>query len=62
MGFIAVAPAYRGHGYGSEAIRTLEAEALRRGLASRLRADVHRANGLGFYFWLRLGYRPVGLG
>ena len=59
IGFIAVAAAYRGHGYGSEAVRLLEADARRRGIAGRFRADVAMNNGLGVYFWLRLGYRPA---
>ena len=59
IGFIAVAAAYRGHGYGSEAVRLLEVEARRRGIAGRFRADVSMNNGLGVYFWLRLGYRPA---
>jgi len=59
LGYIAVAPAQRGHGYGSEAVRLLEGEARRRGTAARFRADVAMNNGLGVYFWLRLGYRPA---
>lgn len=59
IGFIAVAAPYRGHGYGSEAVRLLEDDALRRGTAGRFRADVPMSNGLGVYFWLRLGYRPA---
>ncbi len=59
IGFIAVAAPYRGHGYGSEAVRLLEDGALRRGAAGRFRADVAMSNGLGVYFWLRLGYRPA---
>ena len=55
MGFIAVARGQRGWGYGSEAVRLLEAEAK----AQRFRATVDARNGLGLYFWLRLGYRPA---
>ena len=47
----------RGWGYGSEAVRLLEAEA--EAEAGRFRADVDAGNGLGLYFWLRLGYRPA---
>ena len=54
VGFIAVARGQRGWGYGSEAVRLLEAEAK----AERFRANVDARNGLGLYFWLRLGYRP----
>jgi GNAT superfamily N-acetyltransferase len=53
---IAVVEGQRGWGYGSEAVRLLEAEAK----AARCRADVDARNGLGLYFWLRLGYRPAG--
>jgi RimJ/RimL family protein N-acetyltransferase len=56
--FTALAKAYRGWGYGSEAVRLLEAWAVREGLAKRFRAKVDARNGLGLYFWLRLGYRP----
>jgi RimJ/RimL family protein N-acetyltransferase len=57
--FIALAKAYRGWGYGSEAVRLLELWAIREGLAERFRAEVDVRNGLGLYFWLRLGYRPL---
>jgi RimJ/RimL family protein N-acetyltransferase len=56
--FIALAKAYRGWGYGSEAVRLLEDEAIRKEIAQRFRAEVDVRNGLGLYFWLRLGYRP----
>lgn len=59
VGFIALAKAYRGWGYGSEAVRLLEGWARRGGLASRFYAEVPVGNGLGLYFWLRLGYRPA---
>ena len=58
--FIALAKAYRGWGYGSEAVRLLEGWASREGVAERFRAEVDARNGLGLYFWLRLGYRPAG--
>lgn len=58
--FIALAKAYRGWGYGSEAVRLLEEWAIREGIAERFRAEVDVGNGLGLYFWLRLGYRPAG--
>jgi len=57
--FIALAKAYRGWGYGSEAVRLVEEWAVREGMAERFRAAVALRNGLGLYFWLRLGYRPV---
>ncbi len=58
IGFIAVAKGYRGWGYGSEAVRLLEAEAARRWGAQGFRAGADMRNGLALYFWLRLGYRP----
>jgi len=60
VSFIALAKAYRGWGYGSEAVRLVEEWAVREGLAGRFRAEVDVRNGLGLYFWLRLGYRPAG--
>lgn len=60
VSFIALAKAYRGWGYGSEAVRLLEEWAVHEGLAERFRAEVDLRNGLGLYFWLRLGYRPAG--
>ncbi len=59
VGFIAIEPARRGYGLGSEAVRAFEEAAEARGLARAFRAAVEPGNGLGFYFWLRLGYRPV---
>jgi len=56
--FIALAKPYRGWGYGSEAARLLEEWAAPERLARRFRAEVDVRNGLGLYFWLRLGYRP----
>jgi len=49
----------RGWGYGSEAVRLLEGVAVERAWAERFRAEVDARNGLGLYFWLRLGYRPA---
>jgi GNAT superfamily N-acetyltransferase len=59
---VAVEPGLSGQGYDMEAVRLLEAEALERGLASRFCAPVRHDNGLGLYFWLRLGYRPARAG
>ena len=50
-----IEPGCRGWGYGSEAVRLLEVEAG----GERFRANVDARNGLGLYFWLRLGYRPA---
>ncbi len=59
---VAVEPGLSGQGYDSEAVRLLEEEALERGLASRFWVEVRHDNGLGLYFWLRLGYRPAAAG
>ncbi len=56
---VAVEPGLSGQGYDTEAVRLLEGEALERGLASRVCAPVRHDDGLGLYFWLRLGYRPA---
>ena len=53
---IAVAAAYRGRGYGAEAVRMVED----RTSAKRFLAEITPRNGLGLYFWLRQGYRPAG--
>jgi hypothetical protein len=53
--FVALAAGKRGWGYGSEAVRLVEAT----GLARRFLAEVSTGNGLGVYFWLRMGYRPA---
>lgn len=55
---IEMSPALRGRGYGSEAVRLLEDEAVKAGAATSFRVTVDRRNGLGLFFWLRLGYRP----
>ncbi|MFB3094099.1 MAG: GNAT family N-acetyltransferase [Dehalococcoidia bacterium] len=56
---VAVEPGLSGQGYDTEAVRLLEGEALERGLAGRFWAPVRHDDGLGLYFWLRLGYRPA---
>ncbi len=56
---VAVEAGLSGRGYDAEAVRLLEGEALERGLASRFWAPVRHDDGLGLYFWLRLGYRPA---
>lgn len=55
---IEMSPALRGRGYGSEAVRVLEDEAVKSGGATSFRAAIDRRDGLGLFFWLRLGYRP----
>ena len=59
---VAVEPELSRQGYDAEAVRLLEGEALERGLASRFCAPVRHDDGLGLYFWLRLGYRPPAAG
>ncbi len=56
---VAVEPGLSGQGYDTEAVRLLEGEVLERGQASRICAPVRHDDGLGLYFWLRLGYRPA---
>lgn len=53
-----IAPGLRGWGLASEAVRLVEQRARGQGVRS-FRADVDVRNGLGLYFWLRLGYRPA---
>ena len=55
---VALEPAERGRGYGSEAVRLLEEDAVKRGLARRYGFAVPKDDGLALYFALRLGYRP----
>ncbi len=59
---VAVELGFRGLGFDSEAVRLLEGEALEWGLASRFWVGVRHDEGLGLYFWLRLGYRPAAAG
>jgi hypothetical protein len=53
--WLALAAGQRGWGYGSEAMRQFE----ERHRGSRFLAQVDPRNGLGLYFWLRMGYRPA---
>ena len=57
--FVAVEPWLRGLGLDSEAVRLVEDDVLKRGLARRFWAGVHHNDGLALYFWLRLGYHPA---
>jgi GNAT superfamily N-acetyltransferase len=57
---LSLSPAHRGRGYGSEAVRAVEEFAAERGLTHVL-AEIDAGEGLGFYFWLRLGFRPARL-
>jgi len=51
--FLALAKGLRGWGYGSEAVMLIEES----GRAQRFAAEVYSGNGLGLFFWLRMGYR-----
>lgn len=53
--FLALAKGLRGWGYGSEAVMLIEES----GRAERFGARVSAGNGLGLFFWLRMGYRPA---
>ncbi len=57
--FIAIRVDERRRGLGGEAVYAFEEEVTRRGLMRRFRTPVHINNGLGVYFWLRVGYRPA---
>jgi len=52
---LAVAAPARNRGIGAEAVRMLE----ERTAAPRARAIFPLENGFAFYFWLRVGYRPL---
>lgn len=56
--FVAMAAGKRGWGHGSEAVFLIEES----GVGSRFAAEVYHANGLGVYFWTRIGYRPTNIG
>ncbi len=56
--WLAVAADWRGFGYGGAAVPIVERAAMRLGATSG-RALVPASNGIGLYFWLRLGYRPL---
>ena len=60
--FIAVRDGRRGFGYGSEAVRALEAWAEKSHKVTSFLSEVDPRNGLALYFWLRLGYRPAHAG
>jgi hypothetical protein len=48
-------------GLGMDAVRAIETEAVRRWGVRSARAEVPLGTGLALYFWLRLGYRPLGV-
>jgi len=57
---VVVRPDKRGLGLGSEGVRLLEEYCASRGIVT-FYAQVPLDGGLAFYFWLRLGYRPLGV-
>jgi len=54
---VAIAPASRGHAYGTKALLAAERRLLRDG-AERVLVRVPRTNGRGLYFMLRAGFTP----
>ncbi len=57
--WVALVERERRWGLGQEAVRLFEDEAPRRWKVLQFRVNVDVRNGLGLYFWLRLGYRPL---
>jgi len=56
---IALKDGRRGFGYGSEAVRTLEAWAEKSHKVTSFLSEINPRNGLALYFWMRVGYRPA---
>ena len=56
--WLAVDARWRAYGLGGAAVPIIERAALRLG-ATTGRVLVPASNGIGLYFWLRLGYRPL---
>jgi GNAT superfamily N-acetyltransferase len=54
---VAIAPASRGHAYGTKALLAAERRLLRDGV-ERVLVRVPRTNGRGLYFMLRAGFTP----
>lgn len=57
---VAVAEDSRRWGLGQDAARLLEAAVARECRVRHFRTTIDVRNGLALYFWLRLGYRPLG--
>ena len=55
---VAIDPAWRGHAFGTRALRAAERRLRREGVGA-LFSRVPRTNGRGLYFWLRAGYAPI---
>ena len=61
ISFLAVQPERRYRGLGGETGLALERLVRERLGAWRVYAGVPEGRGLAVYFWLRLGYRPLGI-
>ena len=61
ISFLAVQPERRYRGLGGETGLALERLVRERLGARRVYAGVPEGRGLAVYFWLRLGYRPLGI-
>lgn len=57
--FIAIEQGERQRGLGGEAVFAFEEIARHKNWGQKFKAFVHADNGLGVYFWLRVGYRPA---
>lgn len=55
---VALTEEVRRWGLGQEAVRVFEQDAVDRGLR-HFATSIDPGQGLGLYFWLRLGYRPL---
>lgn len=60
IGCVALETGARRWGLGQDAVRLFEENAARRWGVRRFRANVDVHHGLALYFWLRLGYHPLG--
>ncbi len=58
--WVALAVEARRRGLGVDAVLRFEEEAMRRWGVRQFRTHVSVQQGLALYFWLRLGYRPLG--
>ena len=60
LGRVVLAAEARRRGLGADAVQLFEEAVARRYGVRHFRAGVDAGNGLALYFWLRLGYRPLG--
>lgn len=56
--WLAIAPQWRHRGIAAAAVARIEREAIGAGI-TQARVLVPVGNGVGLFFWLRLGYRPL---